>query len=177
MAILDHNSVAMGRRILASAKQCLLLPVAALVLPSSSANAVITLTEINEIHIGMVLEGPANRAMTLRVIGDIVGPNKDDHIGGQQAGLIRIEDDGPAATIEIQAAVLTEFGGFSVNQVLCLYDYGEWATSQVRCDNAAMVVTSSTSVDLSVGIDFSTTQTHNGGDIAGAELLFDVVFQ
>jgi hypothetical protein len=142
-----------------------------LVLLSSSASAVITLTEITSPTFGLILSGASGRNFVLNTDSSISGTSAADQITGQAAGDITVMDDTAPVTLVILVDNIIPSAGLTVNQVLCSYNGG----AQTQCD-VAMNVTSSASASLKVGIDITTSIIHSGGEAENVSMVINITY-
>jgi hypothetical protein len=140
-----------------------------LVTPSYAA---LNVTTIQSINLGIILSGPAGRQFILNTSGIVTGPDTADHINGQVVGEINVIDTTSPLSINILADNINAIGGLTVNQVLCSYNNGP----QLPCSGTGMDATSAASASLKVGLDVSTTQTHNGGDVGSITIDITITY-
>ncbi len=142
-----------------------------LFLLSSSAFAVISLTEITSPTFGLILSGASGRNFILNTSGSISGASASDHLTGQSAGDITITDDTAPTTIVIFVDTIIPSAGLTVNQVLCSYNGG----AQTRCDTS-MNVSSTASASLKIGVDITTASIHAGGESESISMNVNVTY-
>jgi hypothetical protein len=142
-----------------------------LVLLSSTASAVITLTEITSPTFGLILSGASGRNFVLNTDSIISGTSTADQITGQAAGEITVQDTTPSATLVILVDNIIPSAGLTVNQVLCKYNGG----AETRCD-VGMNVTSADTAALKLGIDISTLITHFGGEAENVSMVINITY-
>lgn len=128
----------------------------------------IALTLITSAELGVYYGGNSNRRFILNTNGTITGPDAADYVSGASEAQITVGDSGAPSSINIYVDNISTLGGLTVNEALCSYNGGP----QTRCDGAGYNVTSSTEVTLKVGLDFTTTTTHNSSSTAS--ISFDV---
>jgi len=128
----------------------------------------IALTLVSSAQLGTYFGGNSNRRFILNANGTISGPDAADYVTGAAEAQITVGDSGFPASINIFANNITTTGGLAVNEALCVYNNGP----QTRCDGAGYSVTSQEEVTLQVGLDFTTTTTHNS--TSNASISFDV---
>lgn len=134
--------------------------------------AALNVTTVQSISLGIILSGAAGRQFILNTSGIVTGTDAADHINGQIVGEVNVIDTTSPLSINILADNINAIGGLSVNQVLCSYNNGP----QFVCSGAGMNATSTASASLKVGLDVSTTQTHNGGDVGSITIDITITY-
>ncbi len=128
----------------------------------------IALTLVSSAELGIYYGGNSNRRFVLNTNGTVTGPDAADYVSGAAEAHITVGDSGSPASVNIFVSNISTLGGLTVNEALCSYDGGP----QTRCDGSGYNVTSANEVTLKVGLDFSTTTTHNSSNTASID--FDV---
>ena len=132
------------------------------------------LSELTSPSFGLIFSGASGRQFVLNTNGIITGTDASDHISGQFAGVLKLDDDTPGSIIEIIADSIVVVGGLTVNQVLCKYH----DSPQTQCDVSPLVHSDSqASASIFIGIDVTTNKIHSGGDMATVDFNINVTYQ
>lgn len=136
------------------------------------ASAAFTMTEIVTPVVGTVLGGASSRQFTLNIDDTVTGANAADHLFGALHGELNLQKTQGPAAVNIVAENITTAGGLTVNAVPCAWR----AEAQTTCDGAGIDRTVQGNRTLHIGIDFTTSQVHSGGDTASATFDITVTF-
>lgn len=132
-----------------------------------------TVTEVVTPSLGQFWGGPAGRQFVLNTDGTITGANAADYLGGAVAGEVRLRIASQGGfPANIVADNVSTLGGLSVGAVLCQYHN----QPQTICGPPGMNVTVRGNRILALGVDVTTTQFHNDGDVASVTLDITLTF-
>jgi hypothetical protein len=136
------------------------------------AFAAFTMTETVTPGLGLVFSGASGRNFILNTDETVSGANAADYVSGAVSGqLTLVKTQGPA-DVNIVAENITTLGGLTVNAVPCRFD----TDPQTTCDGAGINVRINQTRILYVGVNITTTQIHNSGDMASATYDINVIF-
>lgn len=131
-----------------------------------------TVTEIVTPTVGTVLGGASSRQFALNTDDTVTGADAADYLFGALHGELQFnKTQGPAA-VNIVAENITTSGGLTVNGIPCAWR----SEAQTVCDGAGIDRTAQGNRTLHVGVDFTTSQIHSGGDTASVSFDITVNF-
>ena len=135
------------------------------------AFAAFTVTETVTPSLGLVLSGTSGRNFILNTDGTVTGADAIDYISGAVTGQLSLRKTAGPASANIVAENITTSGGLTVNAVACRFHDG----AQVDCGGAGINVTVQATRTLYVGVDITTSQVHNSGDMASVTFDINVI--
>jgi len=134
--------------------------------------AAFTMTETVTPSVGTVLGGASSRQFTLNTDDTVTGADAVDYLFGAVHGELNLNKTQGPADVNIVAENITTSGGLTVNAIPCSWR----AEAQTACDGAGIDRTAQGNRTLHVGVDFTTSQTHSGGDTASVSFDITVTF-
>lgn len=144
----------------------------ALLVPAPPAGSALGLGLVESPQLGLYFSGSSGRQWTLGTDGLVSGPDAADYLSGAAAGRFTVTDDASPASIVILVDNFSASGGLSIGGATCSYDGG----ADGACDGTGLVETSVPSAELKVGLDYSSTQAHSGGDAASITMDVSVTY-
>ncbi len=136
------------------------------------AFAVFTMTETVTPSLGLVLSGASGRNFILNTDGTVTGADAVDYISGAVSGQLALTETQGNPRVNIVAEKIVSSGGLTVNALPCRYHN----RAQQTCDGAGINVRVRRTRILYVGIDVTTSQVHNSGDMASVTFDITVTF-
>ena len=134
--------------------------------------AAFTVTEIATPSVGTVLSGASSRQFTLNTDDTVTGADAADYLFGAVHGELNLQKTQGPADVNIVAENIITSGGLTVNAIPCA-----WRTeAQTVCDGGGINRTVQGNRTLHVGVDFTTSQIHSGGDTASVSFDITVTF-
>ncbi len=136
------------------------------------AFAAFTMTETVTPTLGLVFSGAPGRNFILNTDETVTGADAIDYVSGAVSGqLTLVKTQGPA-DVNIVAENIVPLGGLTVIAVPCRFD----SDPQTTCDGAGINVRINQTRILYVGVNITTSQTHNSGDTASVTYDINVIF-
>ena len=126
------------------------------------AFAALTITENITPSLGTVYSGASGRQFILNTDETVTGADAADYLFGAVSGQLRVRKTGGPASANIVAENILTSGGLTVNAVPCRWHLG----AQTSCDGAGIDVTVQGNRRLYLGVDVTTSQVHNSGNMA-----------
>ena len=140
---------------------------------AGEASATLTLSESVAPSFGVLLGGGSGRQFVLGTNGVISGANASDALSGAAAGELTVSDDAAPSTAVIVVENVVPSGGIAVESVQCSHAGG----ADQDCEGAGIVVTTSSSSSLRIGLSITTTQAHGGSDAATIGMDVTIAYQ
>jgi len=136
------------------------------------AFAAFTMTETVTPSLGLVLSGASGRNFILNTDGTVTGADAIDYVSGAVSGqLALVKTQGPAQ-VNIVAENIVSSGGLTVNAIPCRYRN----RPQTTCDGGGINARVRGTRTLHLGVDITTSQVHNSGDMASVTFDINVIF-
>jgi len=136
------------------------------------AFAAFTMTETVTPSLGLVFSGAPGRNFILNTDETVTGADAIDYVSGAVSGqLTLVKTQGPA-DVNIVAENIVQLGGLTVIAVPCRFHNDP----QTTCDGAGINVRINQTRILYVGVNITTSQTHNSGDTASVTYDINVIF-
>ena len=134
--------------------------------------AAFTMTEPVSPSLGTLLSGASLRQFILNTDETVSGPAAADYLFGAVSGQLSLIGQNGNATVV--ADNFSGLGGVAINAVPCRYHTG----TQTTCDTPGITVNVKKNLarTLYVGVDLTTSLTHNGGDTASVTYDITVNF-
>ncbi len=136
------------------------------------AFAAFTMTETVTPSLGLVLSGASGRNFILNTDETVTGADAIDYISGAVSGQLALVETQGSARVNIVAENIVSSGGLTVNAIPCRYRN----RPQTTCDGAGINVRVHQTRILYVGVNITTSQMHNSGDLASVTYDINVIF-